>query len=338
MPLIEFCQKLPKIELHAHLNGSLSQDTLTLLKTPFEHIEKYKLLTRLNCNEEKLNLGFTLFQIAHDATNTVETTYLATKHVIEEFYKDNVVYLELRTTPRVEENMSKREYVETIIKAISDQSFITVKLLLSINRSHALEEIQETMGLILEMYNIYPHIIKGVDFSGNPNLGTFPEQLFIKAREAGLKITLHCAEVVNNEEVYQMLKFKPDRIGHGTFINPRYGGCNKNWQLYCSNKIPLECCLTSNVLCNTVKSYAEHHMQEWMKNNLPFTINTDDKGVFDTTLSNEYFYAAKYLNMSKESMFNCSIVAINSSFADEEEKLKLKTYLMKWKSINLELF
>ncbi|KAK4884272.1 hypothetical protein RN001_000543 [Aquatica leii] len=338
MELLEFCQKLPKIELHAHLNGSLSPETLTVLNTPIEDIKTYQLLTKLDCIEDQLNLAFTLFKIAHNATNMIESTYLATKHVIEEFHKDNVIYLELRTTPRAEPQMTKRDYVNTIIKAIREQNLITVKLLLSINRGHCLKESEETLNLILEMHELYPDIIKGVDLSGNPNVGIFSEAMFIKARKSGLKITLHCAEVLNNEEVKQMLEFKPDRIGHGTFIHPTYGGSTENWKLCSDLRIPLECCLTSNVLCNTVQSYKEHHMCEWVENNLPFNINTDDKGVFSTTLTKEYFYAAHHLNLSKESLYNCSCIAIDSSFASEEEKLKLKTYLKEWKDKHLELF
>ncbi|KAF5270794.1 hypothetical protein FQR65_LT05413 [Abscondita terminalis] len=283
MELMEFCQKLPKIEVHAHLNGSLSEDTLRALKTPEEDILKYQLLSKIDNSKDKLNLAFTLFQIAHNATNTIETTYLATKQVIAEFYNDNVIYLELRTTPRAESHMTKKDYINAIIRAIQEQHLLTVKLILSINRTHSIDESIECFDLILEMYKLHPNIIKGVDLSGNPNLGRFPEELFADVRNKGLKITLHCAEIPNNEEVKRMLIFKPDRIGHGTFIHPNYGGSMDNWNLCTELKIPLECCLTSNVLCNTVSSYNSHHMSEWIQNDLPFSINTDDKGVFSTS-------------------------------------------------------
>lgn len=116
----------------------------------------------------------------------------------------------------------------------------------------------------------------------------------------------------------------------------------------------LECCLTSNVLCGTSKSYEDHHVQEWLKNDLPFSISvskitstyfkctnfkfclqTDDKGVFSTNLSDEYFLAQQHFNLSKKDLWNIAFTSIDSCFASDEEKCKLKLYLQEWKQSNM---
>ncbi|KAB0803688.1 hypothetical protein PPYR_00658 [Photinus pyralis] len=336
--LLEFCQRLPKIELHAHLNGSLSERTLRILNVSEHNINLYQLLHKQSNAEERLRLAFSLFKVAHDATNTIDAVCTATKHVIEEYYRDNVIYLELRTTPREESAMSRKEYIEAVIKAITDQNLVVVKLLLSINRTHSLDESNESLETILEMHKLYPNIIKGLDLSGSPYSGHFYKDMFERARQQKLKITLHCAEIVNNEEVNTILQFKPDRIGHGTTLHTKYGGSQTNWELYNNLKIPLECCLTSNVLSGTVKSFKEHHVAEWIKHELPFSINTDDKGIFSTNLSNEYYLMGEAFNLSKEYIFNCNYKAIDYSFASDEEKEQIKGILTQWKSAQYTLF
>lgn len=207
---------------------------------PQHLLEGYQIINNLTATTpEKLNECFKLFKIAHDATASINSIYVATKHVIEEFHKDNVIYLELRTTPRQESNMTKTEYIGAVVRAIQEsKDFITVKLILSIDRRHSMEVSEDALNIILEMHKMYPDIIKGIDLCGNPSQGTFHESIFIKARDSGLKITLHCGEIKNDHEVLQMLKFKPDRIGHGTCIHPNYGGSDELWMLYKSSSIP----------------------------------------------------------------------------------------------------
>jgi adenosine deaminase len=330
-----FCKRLPKIELHAHLNGSLSAASLQKLNCLPKDIVKYQKLINVLPTEKSLEECFSMFKMAHDAVNNKQSVYLATKYVIEDFYNDNVVYLELRTTPRSEENMTKVDYIESVVKAIQDcKESIIVKLLLSIDRRHDLKASQQNMELIINMKNQYPHIIKGVDFSGSPLVGSFNSNLFKQAIDNGLLVTLHCGEVKNVEEIKQILQFRPNRIGHGTCIHPNYGGSEEIWELYCTTNIPLECCLTSNVVCGTAKNYETHHLQEWIKNALPFTLSTDDKGVFGTNLSKELRLAVQHLNLTHEDLWKITFDSINYTFATEEEKTILKRILQEWKLTN----
>ncbi|RZC41919.1 adenosine deaminase-like protein, partial [Asbolus verrucosus] len=323
-------------ELHAHLNGSLSPSSLRKLGCLEEDIAKYQKLTKLlHTTEKTLNECFELFRVAQDATNNKQSVYFATQSVIEDFYNDNVIYLELRTTPRQERDMTKADYIESVVEAIQDcTQNIIVKLLLSIDRRLELNSVEETMKLFIKMKNKYPNIIKGVDFSGNPNLGCFNKNLFKQAVDNGFFVTLHCGEVKHDSEVVEILNFKPHRIGHGIFLHPSFGGSDEIWSLYCQTKIPLECCLTSNVLCGTRKSYKKHHLQEWINSSLPFTLCTDDKGIFCTSLSRELLLAATHLNLNSRDLWQISFNSIDYTFASDEEKNFLQGILMDWKLKN----
>lgn len=136
-------------------------------------------------------------------------------------------------------DMTREQYIEAVVKAIKDNELdIMVKLILSINRKDDPETSRESLRIMTKMKDVYPDIIKGVDLSGNPEIGTFDTELFTYAKMNGLKTTVHCGEVKNDDEVLKILSFKPDRIGHATFLHPLYGGSQTIWDLYSLVKIP----------------------------------------------------------------------------------------------------
>lgn len=218
-----------------------------------DEYRKLKYSNILDKTNRTLNECFELFKVAHKVTNKTEAVYLATTSVIQEFYEDNVIYLELRTTPRLEIGMTKKEYVHTVIKAIKDnKNDIIVKLLLCIDRRHSNIINEEDLSLIIEMKETYPDIVKGIDLCGNPNEGCFDRIIFEKAKQSGLLVTLHCAEIENNEETIEMLHFKPDRIGHATCLHPKYGGSKDIWNLYLTRKIPIGMFLLKIFCCKYI--------------------------------------------------------------------------------------
>lgn len=210
---------------------------------------------------------FQLFKIIYILTATPEAVQIATERVIEEFSHDNVIYLELRSTLRKEDNMTKIDYIESMIKGVlcCRQKFpkTIVKLLISINRGEKIESAIENVKLAIEYFKKYPDIIVGIDTSGNPEKSKFCDYLKLleTARREGLKFSVHCAEIVENQEVKEILDFYPDRIGHGTCIHESFGGSQSNWNNLLLKKIPVELCITSNIKCKTVESYEKHHFK-----------------------------------------------------------------------------
>ncbi|XP_055533409.1 adenosine deaminase-like protein [Wyeomyia smithii] len=325
---MDFFQKLPKIELHAHLNGSLSNSTLSEL-----HVLKYGKEPATERDESfyKITAGqnltlkecFQKFKYAHDLTDQPETLAYATRAVIRDFAVDNVIYLELRTTPKATYHMTKTQYLTTVLETIrqaqKDYPTVTVKLLPSIDRSKGLQEATENVSLVLEMHQLYPDIIKGMDLSGAPYGTKFSDFATIleRAKVRGLKMALHCGEFPDDDEVWEMFQFGTDRIGHGTFI----GGSNLKFAK--TNRIPFECCLTSNVKCSTVKSYEDHHFKKLWKAKHEVCICTDDFGVFDTSLSDELRICSETYGLSTQDILQLQENTIEYTFASEAEKQQL---------------
>ncbi|XP_054865160.1 adenosine deaminase-like protein, partial [Amphiprion ocellaris] len=157
-----------------------------------------------------------------------------------------------------------------------------------------------------------------------------------KAKNCGLKLSLHLSEVPSQlEESDLLLNLPPDRIGHGTFLHPEVGGSQSLVDKVVKNNIPLELCLTSNVKGQTVPCYSKHHFNYWYQLGHPSVICTDDKGVFCTDLSQEYQLAASTFGLSNEDVWKLSQQAIDCIFAPEDVKQQLK---QKWKELHPQVF
>ncbi|XP_072942045.1 N6-Methyl-AMP deaminase [Epargyreus clarus] len=324
-----FCRELPKVELHAHLNGSLSRSTMLQLRRL--HADT-GLVDRTNAFFDEFQIGagdkrnlsdcFQVFGIAHSLTTTPEALKMATLLTLKEFQDDGCCYIELRSSPRNTPYMTQRQYVETLIKTMRENPnnlTILPQLILSINRSCPLSEGEETVNLAVEYYKNFPEILVGIDLSGNPTAGRFQDFVpaLTRAKEAGLKITLHCGEICNPREISEMLKFKPDRIGHGVYIHPKFGGNEEIWNELRNSKIPVELCLTSNIRTKSIPDYNSHHFKEFYEAKVPITLGTDDKGVFATSLSQEYHICADTFQLQKRDLLDLAINASKYIFAED---------------------
>lgn len=348
---------MPKVELHAHLNGSIRHSTLLELAQALgeKGVVDFSELEHVILKKDRsLREVFELFDLIHHITTDHMTVTRITKEVIEDFAAENVVYLELRTTPKANDSigMSKRSYVEAVLKGLRavssvDVDFmpdnenserlvnfltpamnnrynlnarkrIVVRLLLSIDRRETTAAAMETVLLALETRHLG---VVGIDLSGNPVVGEWitylPALKF--AREQGLHITLHCGEVPNSkEEIRDMLNFLPQRIGHAIFLD------EEEWKQLKSYNIPVEICLTSNLRTFSVPSLDVHHFVDLYNAKHPVVLCTDDTGVFSTSLSNEYRIAASTFGLGKKEMFELSKNSVEFVFADNGVKEELR--------------
>uniref|UniRef100_A0A2A4JSQ8 Adenosine deaminase domain-containing protein n=1 Tax=Heliothis virescens TaxID=7102 RepID=A0A2A4JSQ8_HELVI len=323
-----FFVDLPKVELHAHLNGSLSPATMLQLKR-FHADSGIEDKTNAFVDEFQIGAGdsrnltdcFQVFSIAHSLTSTPDALALATRLTLQEFQDDGCCYLELRSTPRDTPQMTKLQYIETLVQAIQKSSLhltMITRLIISMNRRSPLEEAEQIADLAIEYYKKYPDVVVGIELSGDPMAGVFHDFVpaLLKAKEAGLKVTLHCGEVCNPEEVMEMLKFNPNRIGHGICIHPKYGGTKETWSTLCKLKIPVEVCLTSNVNTKSVPDYDSHHFKLLYDADIPVIICTDDKGVFSTSLSREYQICVNTFSLTSSQTARLALNACQYVFAD----------------------
>lgn len=177
----EFCKMLPKVELHAHINGSVSESTIEKLvakKQKLDHQFSFKKGSTATLKE-----CFEKFRLIHQLTDNVDAVYQVTYDVIHEFCDDNVQYLELRSTPRevTETGMTKELYVDAVLRAIRDCEAenldIEVKLLLAIDRRNGVQVGRDTVKLAQKFRESHPDLVVGIDLSGDPSVSEGQGQL-----------------------------------------------------------------------------------------------------------------------------------------------------------------
>ncbi|XP_033109542.1 adenosine deaminase-like protein isoform X2 [Anneissia japonica] len=327
-------------ELHAHVNGSISAETMEKIihNKDLVGVDMLKLNKWIHSVKkgEKKNLDetFEMFKIMHQLVTDTDTVSMVTYDVIKEFANDNVRYLELRSTPRdvPSTGMTKQSYVEAVLQAIEkcmqENVKIIVRFLLSVDRSRGVNVAMETVQLAKQFKESSKGIVIGVDLSGNPNVGDMNDFVPVlkEAKNAGLKLALHIAERTNHvEESALLLSIPPDRIGHGTFLHPEVGGRQDLVDMTQKYNIPIETCLTSNVLGRTVPSFDKHHFKYWYDKKHPCIVCTDDKGLMLTSSSAEYIIVSNTFHFTKQQLYDISFNSIDCIFENDKIKDELRS-------------
>ncbi|KAK3938347.1 hypothetical protein QBC46DRAFT_460289 [Diplogelasinospora grovesii] len=341
---------LPKIELHAHLSGSISRQCLhevwlrkkeageTDLEDPLMVMPEGK-------HDYDLKAFFPLFSsyIYHLISCPWSLSHTTTR-VLEDFASDGVVYLELRTTPRSLPGLSKAEYVQTILDAISSYHSrsppppLRAKLILSVDRRNSLPEALEAVSLARTFQSAG---VVGVDLCGDPAAGPIDKfrPAFDQVKKIpGTGVTLHFAETAcsgTGKELMELLSWKPERIGHvihvprnirGQIINGFASEEAVKGDEGRKKKMGLELCLSCNVHAGMISGgFEAHHFGEWWKvEETIIALSTDDVGVFGSPLSNEYALVAEHFRLDRTEICALARGAIEVIFGGEEEKERLR--------------
>ena len=260
------------------------------------------------------NTFFPLFsKYIYKLVNDTNSVRRSTFSVLQDFMEDGVCYLELRTTPRSSETMTKDAYVYVVLDTIDsfprgsysrpkdEEDKMAVYLILSIDRKMTAEEALNVVNLAIRyktrtVFNRYKSRKKrgvvGIDLCGNPSIpcdvSKFREA-FAKAKANGLKVSLHFAEVPTSssgEELETLLSFNPDRLGHMIHVNDEFREDIKK------RKLALELCLSCNVHAKLITGGFEgHHFKEWWREKDRGPIALSVGFHHSNTLQNNWIYA-----------------------------------------------
>ncbi|KAF2489936.1 Metallo-dependent hydrolase [Lophium mytilinum] len=336
-----FAQRLPKIELHAHLTGSISRGTLhdiwrikkdedpsLALPDPLVAIPPGVVID--------LNTFFPLFSsYIYQLCSDLPSIEFSTKRVLSDFQADGVVYLELRTTPRASpaHNISKDLYVSTVLSILRSHNAdpantLHATLILSIDRRNSLPEAHDTVDLALKHR---PFGVVGVDLCGDPAVSGIAKfaPAFQRAKEAGLGITLHFAEATasaTDEELRELLRWQPGRIGHVIHVKEEIK------DEIVKQGVGVELCLSCNVQLKMHGDggYEGHHFGWWRGAGVGVALSTDDVGVFESPLSEEYRLAAEHFELTKDDVRKLCEGAVETIFGSEAEKERLRVMYREW--------
>jgi len=317
-------QALPKIELHLHLDCSLSYKVVKQIQPSITY-EEYQdsFVAPPKCTDlvdylKRAVKGFELMQ-------TKEQLHLVTLDVCDQLKADGLIYAEIRFAPllHIAKGLTSTEVVQTINDAISEgiaKTGVELRLILCTLRHYTEEQSIETVELVKKFKgtNVVAFDIAG-DEAGCPVKNHIKAFEFAKANN--IHITSHAGEAKGPESVWETLEhFHPSRIGHGV----RSAEDEKLLTHLKKENIHLELCPTSNVQTNVVDTIQEHPANKIYKHGVSMSINTDARTVSPVTLSSEYELLEKTFSWNKEHFLKCNLEAIAHSFCEDSLKQKLK--------------
>ena len=320
---------MPKIELHRHLEGSLRLSTLVdiareyAIEMPEYDIETLRPFVQMVPGETRSSQHFlNKFMMLRQFYRSVDVIRRITKEIVEDAAKDNIYYMELRFTPMALCNVLSlpiEEIVPLVCEAGNDaakEHGILVRYIVSMNR-HESVAIGEPV-LRAAINNQHKGVV-GLDLAGDEaNHSCLPfRSLFLRAKAAGLGITIHAGEWAGASSVWDAVgNLQADRVGHGINVleDPALV------QVLVEREIVLEVCPTSNVLSGIVESMDQHPLQALTRQHVLATINTDDPLVCNVTLSQEIEAVMMHTDITLEDIKEYMLRAARAAFLPQSER------------------
>jgi adenosine deaminase len=337
LPVPEEFRRLPKVELHRHLEGSLRLSTMLDIarKHGMTIPANVVRLSRLVQVQDEDNFTFDNFLAKF---NTLRMFYRSpevieriTHEAVEDAAKDNVRYLELRFTPVAlsrAERFPLENVVDWVVKAAKEAEKkykVMVRLIASVNRHEAIELAEQVAWIAVAKGR---ENIVGLDLAGNE--AEFPARpflsLFKEARQSGLSVTIHAGEWSGAANVREAIEvFGAQRIGHGVRVLED----DFTTALARETGTAFEVCMTSNYQTGVVSELNAHPAPKMLSAGLNVTLNTDDPSISQITLGNEYRMAVQDLKIPLETLKQRVVAAAAASFLPENDKNKLVQNLKK---------
>jgi adenosine deaminase len=319
---------LKKTELHRHLDCSIRPQTLReLLIETGENVpvSAKDFAAKYLVKEPMRDLGAVLgkFLAAQKALFSEVAIARVTRECIEDAAAEGIDLLELRYAPTFiqdgHEGLSFEAIHRGILAGIQSSKHLPVNvgLIAIFQRIKPVAVAASVMDFVLDHRDTFV----GVDLADNEDgFDARPfEPIFGRARQAGLRITVHAGEApiasAADNVTVAMDRLGAERIGHGIQIaNPEIPNSKKVLEEVARRGVLLELCPTSNVLTNAVKSVAEHPLRRLRQAGVKVSINTDDPGVFDFNLTHEYDVVADQLGLTADDFEELNVDARKASF------------------------
>ena len=316
-----------KAELHCHLGGSIRTATIIdiareyKLKLPSYEVDTLNQYMKVYDQLQDLRAVLQAFAIAQTAFASPAAVERIAYELFEDAARQNIKLFELRFSPDWAfrgHDLNWDTAFEGILKAQADAEKrfnMTIGLITISSRSLGIASCEKTINWTLR----WKDLIHGIDLADGE--ADNPIDLFVKpvlkAKEAGLKVTVHSGEETPAAAVVKTIHaVRPDRIGHGIHIIEDMDAV----ELVKARDITLEVCPWSNYLTNSVRRIEEHPLKQLYDLGVKTTINSDDPEVLETNLNNEYRIAHEILGMSMADLAVCNRYAVEASFLPEKKK------------------
>lgn len=313
---IEELKKMPKVELHCHLDGSLSKALIE--KRLARKVEEEALYVSDDCSSlaeylEKFDLPL---QCLQDEDGLEEAGYDVLKTMSEE----NVIYAEIRFAPllSVSEHMNTEQVIGALLRGLEKgkQDFgVEYNVIVCAMRHHSMEQNYQMVKSACKFLG------KGVcaaDLAGAEAQYPMSEfmELFRQVRKLGMPFTIHAGECGNSKNIVDSLQAGAARIGHGIAMQDD----DSLQEIVKKSHIGVEMCPISNLQTKAVKSVKEYPLRQFLEKGLLVTINTDNRTVSHTSLTKELDFVQRTYKIRDDEIRRMMKNAVEVAFTNEQIK------------------
>jgi aminodeoxyfutalosine deaminase len=326
--LESFVNALPKVELHVHLVGSASADTV--LELARQHPDSPVPRTADGLRDFYEFRDFPHFAKVYQTVSSLVRDPLDVATLVlgagRDLAAQRVRYVELTVTPYtfVSAGMPMAAVTEALdiaARQVGEEQGVRVGYIFDIASELGAEAAWATLDHALKHppQRLVGFGLAGIEQAREPHRDAF-RAAFRSAVEAGLHSVPHAGEMAGAEVIWEAVReLGAERIGHG--IN-----CLADPDLVAylrEHQIPLEVCPTSNVRTRQVPDLAAHPLPRLLEEGLYVTLNSDDPPMFGTTLNGEYLAVASTFNLGPRELADLAVNAVNASFLSPAEKAML---------------
>jgi adenosine deaminase/aminodeoxyfutalosine deaminase len=338
----EFVLALPKAELHLHLEGTVDPPTLSELSrrhpiplsttnNRYRNIEESgRVFTEDEARALYQYRDFTGFLLAFKAVTerlrTADDYELVTYRMMQKLHAQNVLHAEVYISAGVV-HWRGQEFAPLLEGAErgrqrGERDFgVSLYWILDAVRHFGVDEARRVIDEAIRLKN---RNVIAIGIGGDERRAG-PEQfrhVYEHAAGHGLRLTVHAGETVGPESIWGALReLKSDRIGHGlrAIDDPQLVS-------YLAEKqVPVEICITSNVVTGCCAAIAEHPVRRLFDAGVCIVLNTDDPDMFHTTLVNEYQLARDVFGFTEFELRQLARNSFLASFLPEDRKRELLT-------------
>lgn len=321
--------KLPKAELHCHLDGSVRPETLIELGRAYgkpmplndaEALREFMVVRNARNLEDYLSR----FSITLSVMQRAEALERIAYELLEDASHDGITYIEVRYSPvlNTREGLSLGEAVESALRGIAratrDFGVIGRVIVCALRNLPAETSLElARLAVAYKASGVVAFDLAGGEV-GNP--AALHAAAFAHAREYDLACTVHAGEGDGPESIREAVHLcGADRIGHATRLIEDASLA----QYVNDRRIALEICLTSNVQTRATSTYETHPLRKYFDQGQNVVLNTDNRLMSGTTLTDEYWYAAQHLDFTMRELRTIALNGFASAFLPWVERLEL---------------
>ena len=323
----EYIRSLPKAELHVHLEGCMTPQRMHKLTQTYDSQYKSRaaeILAQEGFQYQDFNDFLNTYKIVCDHLREAEDYVGLLEDLAKDYRHQNVRYAEIIYTPSIpwKWERSGEEILVALTESsrrIEEQRGPIIRWILDCVRQFGPEAAWRTARLAQEFRS---RGVVGIGLGGDELSLPMTEyrEVFLWAQANQLFVHVHAGEVGEPEQVWDALKILgANRIGHGiqSARDPRL------MEYLREHAIGLDICLTSNLKTRAWAPLSNHPFHLLYRRGVPTTLNTDDPGLFQTSLTEELVKAVEHFELSVEDLHRIILQSVRSSFLPHDEKMSL---------------